>query len=135
MYPPPMGKPIAKGGDRVVGVDTHIVMIPSPGGPVPTPMPLPFNGTLQRELSATVFIANSGVALVGSVARNLPPHIPIGGSFQSPPSNEATVASGSPSLFIDNKPAARATDTATCCNDPSDQDTGHVIANGNVFAD
>lgn len=34
-----VGKPAAKQGDRVVGVDTHIVMIPSPGGPVPTPVP------------------------------------------------------------------------------------------------
>ena len=28
-----MGQPGAKMGDPVVGTDTHIVMIPSPGGP------------------------------------------------------------------------------------------------------
>lgn len=35
-----MGQPAAKMGDKVVGMDIHIVMIPSPGGPVPTPFAL-----------------------------------------------------------------------------------------------
>ena len=42
-------KPIAKEGDQVVGTDTHIVMIPSPGGPVPTPLPHPFVGQLDES--------------------------------------------------------------------------------------
>ena len=129
-----MGKPVAKGGDQVVGVDTHVIMIPSPGGPVPTPMPMPFSGKLQQDLSPTVFAANMGVAVVGSAAQNLPPHIPAGGPFQTPPVTKATIASGSDTVFADDKAVARAADPATCCNDPSDQQTGHVIAVGTVFA-
>ena len=54
-----MTKPVALEGDKVVGVDTHIVMIPSPGGPVPTPIPHPFSGTLNESLSTTVKIENT----------------------------------------------------------------------------
>ncbi len=129
-----MGQPIAKQNDQVVAVDTHIVMISSPGGPVPTPLPHPFAGPLQEQLSTTVFIDNLAVALVGSVANNLPPHIPMGGPFQKPPSNKGTISQGSSTVFVDNKAVARAGDPATCCNDPMDQDTGHVVAAGVVFA-
>ena len=38
-----MGQPAAKQGDQVMATDTHIVMIPSPGGPVPTPLPHPLS--------------------------------------------------------------------------------------------
>ena len=34
-----MSEPTAKQGDRVVGVDAHVAMIPSPGGPVPKSAP------------------------------------------------------------------------------------------------
>jgi uncharacterized Zn-binding protein involved in type VI secretion len=129
-----MGMPVAKQGDQVVGVDTHIILIPGPGAPVPTPMPLPFSGPLQDALSGSVFVENKSAAVEGSVATNTPSHIPIGGSFQSPPSNRATVSSGSASVFAEHKALARANDTAKCCNDPTDQDTGHVIAVGTVFA-
>ena len=49
--------PAAKQGDKVVGVDTHIIMIPSPGGPVPTPLPHPFAGMLDGGLSSSVKIS------------------------------------------------------------------------------
>ena len=32
-----MGQPAAKQGDRVIATDTHIILIPTPGGPVPVP--------------------------------------------------------------------------------------------------
>ncbi len=130
-----MGKPVAKSGDQVVGVDTHVVMVPSPGGPVPTPMPMPFSGALDDELSDRVFVGNMGVAVVGSVAHNQPTHIPMGGPFQKEPSNRASVTTGSEKVFVDGKALARADDSAKCCNDPTDQETGHVIALGTkVFA-
>ena|SRR5260221_7397655 len=129
-----MGDPVAKQGDQVVGLDTHIVLIPSPGGPVPTPMPFVFSGGLQDSLSASVSVDNMSAAVKGSGASNTPSHIPIGGSFQNPPSNHATISSGSGSVFADNKALARANDTAKCCNDPTDQDTGHVVAVGTVFS-
>jgi len=36
--------PAAKQFDPVMGVDIHIILIPTPGGPVPTPLPHPFIG-------------------------------------------------------------------------------------------
>ncbi len=129
-----MSKPVAKQGDRVVGIDTHVVMIPLPGGAVPTPMSFAFNGPLVDGLSPTTWIDGESVAVVGSGASNAPAHIPLAGAFQRPPSNHATVSSGSATVFVDNQPIARANDRARCCNDPADQETGHVIAGGSVFA-
>lgn len=117
-----------------MAVDTHIVLIPTPGGPVPTPLPSPFRGPLSSELSGTVFADEKAAATVGSKATNASPHVPAGGPFQSPPANEATVEMGSGTVFIDDKAAARLGDTATTCNDPSDLPIGKVIASGTVFA-
>jgi len=127
-------KPLAKQGDEVVAIDTHIVLIPSPGGPVPTPLPSPFKGQLVDGLSDTVFADEKPAATVDSKAKNTPPHIPSGGPFQTPPSDEATVRMGSGTVFIDDKAAARLGDTAMTCNDPSDAPVGQVIATGTVFA-
>ena len=128
-----MGNPAAKQGDQVVATDTHIVMIPSPGGPVPTPLPHPFSGMLDGGLSSDVNIAGLPAAVVGSTASNTPPHIPQGGPFQKPPANKATIQTGSTSVFINGKPAARSADTALTCNDPADLPVGTVIAAGTVF--
>ena len=129
-----MTKPAAKQGDRVVGVDTHIVMIPSPGGPVPTPLPSPFAGELVSDLSTDVLVANKGAAVVGSVAKNNPPHVPAGGPFQKPPANEGKIQMGSQTVLVNNKGIARLGDTAMTCNDPADAPQGSVIASGTVLA-
>jgi uncharacterized Zn-binding protein involved in type VI secretion len=128
-------QPIAKEGDQVVGVDTHIVMIPSPGGPVPTPLPSPFSGKLDAKLSTTAFIDDKAIALVGSEASNMPPHIPAGGPFQKQPANKGTVETGSSTVFIDDKAVARMGDTVKTCNDPADAPNGTIIAAGVVFTD
>ena len=65
-----------------MGVDTHIIMIPSPGGPVPTPLPHPFSGLLDGSLSSDVKIMGMPAATLNSTATNTPPHIPQGGPFQ-----------------------------------------------------
>lgn len=117
-----------------MGLDIHVVVVSSPGGPVPTPIPHPFSGIIQENVSATVFIDNRGVALVGSVANNTPPHVPAGGPFQTHPSNRGTISEGSATVFVDDKSVARDGDPATCCNDPSDKDSGHVVAAGEVYA-
>jgi len=127
-----MGQPAAKQGDRVTAVDTHIVMIPSPGGPVPTPLPHPFNGIIGGGLSANVKIMGRAAAIVGSTADNMPPHIPQGGPFQRPPSNKAQLIVGSPTVFINRKPVVRNGDTALTCNDPVDLPVGTVVAIGTV---
>ncbi|MBL8740940.1 MAG: hypothetical protein JNK04_07600 [Myxococcales bacterium] len=130
-----MPQPIAKQGDLVVGVDTHIVMIPSPGGPVPTPLPSPFNGQLDGNLSDSVFIDDKAVALVDSEASNMPKHIPAGGPFQTPPTDKGVVKTGSSTVFINDRAVARAGDTANTCNDPADAPNGVVIAVGVVMTD
>ncbi len=128
-----MSKPGAKQDDTVVGVDTHIIMMPSPAGPVPTPTPMPFNGKLVDQLSDTVMIDKKAAAVQGSKAKNLPPHVPAGGPFQKPPSNEATVQTGSTKVMFDDKPAVRAGDTALTCNDPVDAPNGTVVCGGTVI--
>jgi len=94
--------PAAKQGDQVVGVDIHIIMIPTPGGPVPTPLPHPFSGMLDSALSSSVKIMGMPAATVNSMASNMPPHIPQGGPFQKPPMNKAKIILGSPNVFIGN---------------------------------
>ena len=128
-----MGQPAAKQGDQVVGTDTHIIMIPSPGGPVPTPLPHPFTGMLDGSLSPDVMIMGMAAAVVGSSATNTPPHIPQGGPFQMPPSNRGQIIMGSATVLINGKQAARNGDTANTCNDPADMPVGSVIAVGTVL--
>jgi uncharacterized Zn-binding protein involved in type VI secretion len=128
-----MGKPAAKEGDRVIATDTHVVMIPSPGGPVATPLPHPFSGLLDGALSADVTIEGKAAAVAGSTATNTPAHVPQGGPFQSPPANRATVRTGSGTVLVNGKPAARHGDTATTCNDPADLPAGTVVAAGTVL--
>ena len=130
-----MGQPGAKQGDQVVATDTHIVMVPSPGGPVPTPLPHPFTGILSGGLSGDVKIMGMPAATVDSTADNTPPHIPTppGTAFQSPPANQGTIKVGSPTVKINGKAAARNGDVAETCNDPSNLPVGQVIAAGTVM--
>jgi uncharacterized Zn-binding protein involved in type VI secretion len=129
-----MGQPAAKQGDQVVGSDTHIIMIPAPPGPpVPTPLPHPFTGILQQGLSSDVKIQGMSAATVNSIALNMPPHIPQGGPFQKPPTNQGKIIMGSTTVFINGKMAARAGDTAMTCNDPVDAPVGKVIAVSTVL--
>ena len=130
-----MGKPAATANHSVVGVDTHIVMVPTPGGPVPTPLPHPFNGKLDGGLINTVKIGGQAAAVVGSTATNQPSHTPTppGTSFQKPPTNQGTVFMGSPTVKIGGKAAARMGDPVKTCNDPADVPFGQIIAAGTVM--
>jgi uncharacterized Zn-binding protein involved in type VI secretion len=128
-----MGLPAAKQGDRVMATDIHIIMIPTPGGPVPTPLPHPFTGMLDGSLSTDVNIEGKPAAVQGSTATNTPSHVPQGGPFQKPPANRATVQLGSTTVLINGKPAARNGDPALTCNDPADAPVGTVVATGTVL--
>jgi uncharacterized Zn-binding protein involved in type VI secretion len=129
-----MGQPAAKQGDQIVATDTHIVMVPSPGGPVPTPLPHPFTGIITGGLSRDVKIMGLPAATVDSTADNTPAHIPTppGTAFQNPPANNATIAVGSATVYINGKAAARHGDIATTCNDPVALPVGTVVAAGTV---
>ena len=130
-----MGQPAAKQGDRITAIDTHIVLVPAPGSPIPTPLPHPFIGLLNNNLSQDVNIMGLPAATVGSMADNVPPHIPTppGAAFQKPPTNKATIKLGSPTVKINGKMAARNGDMAETCNDPADLPIGTVIAVGTVM--
>ncbi|HEX6904122.1 MAG TPA: PAAR domain-containing protein [Thermoanaerobaculia bacterium] len=130
-----MGQPAAKQGDQIVATDTHIVMVPSASGAVPTPLPHPFTGLLNGKLSSDVKIMGLSAATVGSTADNSPPHLPTapGTSFQKPPANKGTIKAGSATVKINGKQAARNGDVADTCNDPSDLPAGSVVAAGTVF--
>jgi uncharacterized Zn-binding protein involved in type VI secretion len=128
-----MGQPAAKQGDKIMATDTHIIMIPSPGGPVPTPLPHPFVGIITGGTSTNVKIMGMPAATVNSTAVNTPPHIPQGGPFQKPPSNQGKIIMGSTTVFINGKPAARNGDTAMTCNDPADMPVGKVVAVSTVM--
>lgn len=130
-----MGVPAATSDSTVVAVDTHIVMVPTPGGPVPTPLPHPFQGPINGGLVNTVKIGGAPAAVVGSTAQNSPAHIPTppGTAFQKPPANMGTVLMGSATVSIGGKQAARAGDSVTTCNDPADLPAGQIVAAGTVL--
>ncbi|MGV0025319.1 PAAR domain-containing protein [Phormidesmis priestleyi] len=129
-----MGQPAAKQNDRILAIDTHIVIVPGTP-PVPTPLPHPFTGIINGNLSSNVNIMGLPAATVDSTADNTPPHIPTppGTAFQNPPTNKGTIKLGSPTVKINGKLAARNGDIAETCNDPTALPIGQVIAIGTVF--
>jgi uncharacterized Zn-binding protein involved in type VI secretion len=131
-----MGQPAATQGSTVVAVDTHIVMVPTAGGPVPTVLPHSFNGVMDGGLVPTVKIMGNPAAVVGSTATNTPAHLPSppGLSFQTPPPNRGTVQTGSATVKIGGKQAARNADTAVTCDDVAPTaPKGQIIAAGTVM--
>jgi uncharacterized Zn-binding protein involved in type VI secretion len=129
-----VGMPAAKQGDQIIATDIHIILIPAPPAPpIPTPLPHPFMGIIDGNLSPDVKIMGMPAATMGSTATNTPPHIPQGGPFQKPPTNKASIQVGSPTVMINGKMAARSGDMAMTCNDPADLPAGTVMAMGTVF--
>jgi uncharacterized Zn-binding protein involved in type VI secretion len=127
-----MGQPAAKQGDQVTALDIHLIITPPPGS-VTIPVPHPFSGILDGALSSDVKIEKRAAATVDSTATNTPPHVPIGGTFANPPKNQARVFTGSLTVKINGKAAARAGDTALTCNDPVDAPVGTVVAQSTVL--
>jgi len=125
-----MGAPAARQGDRIVALDMHMIQPPGPTSPVLVPHP--FSGIIDGTVSSDVTIGGASAATVDSTATNTPPHIPLGGTFVNRPSNKATITTGSTTVRINDKAAARAGDTARTCNDPVDLPVGSVVAVGRV---
>ncbi len=131
-----MGQPAAKQGDQVIAIDMHLVLVPAPPGPpVPTPLPHPFSGMLNGSLSSDVKVMGQPAATVGSTADNSPAHIPTppGTAFQIPPMNKGMIMSGSGTVMINHKPAARAGDTVQTCADPVPNTSGQILAVSTVL--
>jgi uncharacterized Zn-binding protein involved in type VI secretion len=126
-----MGMPAAKKGDQVVAKDMHLIQPPSTAPPVLTPHP--FTGIIDGGLSSNVNIMGMPAATLNSTATNTPTHVPIGGTFVKPPNNKGIIQTGSGTVFINSKPAARNGDIAITCNDPADLPAGKVVASGTVM--
>jgi uncharacterized Zn-binding protein involved in type VI secretion len=122
--------PAAKEGDQIVAIDTHIVILPPPAPP--QALPHPFAGKLNGGLSSNVKIMGKPAATAGSTADNSPAHVPTvpGAAFQRSPANKGTVKTGSATVTINGKAAARGGDTAETCNDPADLPAGTVTVTG-----
>ena len=134
-----MGKPAAKKGDKIVSAtpgDIHIVMVPSPGGPIPTPLPHPCKSDLKMKLAKKVNVQGKPGAMKGSKSKHMPPHIPTppGVSFQKPPKNEAEVFTASTNVNYEGRGAAMLGDTGLMCSDPTDTPVGVlVVPPGTVY--
>ncbi len=128
------GKAAVKQGDRIVATDMHLVL--PPDGSAPLSLPHPFSGPITGNVSATVFINGRSAATVGSTAVNTPPHTPAppGIAFQTPPTNTGTIVTGSRTVFINGRPAARQSDKVQTCADPVPNTNGRIVVTGsNVF--
>ena len=126
-----MGNPAAKQGDTIVASDMHQIQPPAPASPAL--IPHPFNGIIDNGLCQSVFIMGLPSATQNSTATNTPAHIPSGGTFVIPPTNMATIASGSTTVMIGGNPAARNGDTADTCDDSGVKQGGTIIASGTVM--
>jgi uncharacterized Zn-binding protein involved in type VI secretion len=127
-----MGQPAARKGDTVKGLDKHVVIVPGPP-PFPMVVQLPFEGPIVSDTVASVLIEGAPAATVGSIARNVPPHVPPPGtSFRKPPlgppSNQGSVSRGSTTVTIGGRPAARVGDRVRTCNDPFDAETSVIVS-------
>lgn len=119
-----MGSPAAKQDDRIAATDMHLIQ--PPGSSPPTMMPHQFSGQIDDNLSKDVKIDGRRAATVGSTATNKPQHIPNGGSFVNPPTNQGRITAGSARVRINGKQAARHGDTAQTCDDQNPTPHGTV---------
>ncbi|MEI6045701.1 MAG: PAAR domain-containing protein [Chloroflexota bacterium] len=130
-----MGTPAAVLGDSVMGTCLHTYQstTPSPGGPVPTPVPmtLPFQGTIIGGMVPTVLICGKPAITLGAAVVNKSIHPPVGGASipgpaVPPATNKATIIDGSPTVLIGGKPAVR----TGCKTTPECGLTGPAIVQG-----
>jgi uncharacterized Zn-binding protein involved in type VI secretion len=121
-----MPKPAAKANDTIDATDTHLL-----NG---SPMPLPFHGVIDGDLSPNVLVEEKYAAMVGTTATNTPVHVaPPGKTFDKPPSNQGVIVGGSGTVLINDRQVARDGDRAKTCNDPDDLPVGLVVATSTVI--
>ena len=134
--------------DPVMGLDTHLVAVPSPAGPIPTPVPMPFVGMVFDPAGLMVGAAigmatggGPGLVLVNGVpATNVGtgvtnkltlPHLPVPGvAFIPPPApgNDAELMFGSLNVSLGGSYGVRLGDMAISCGDPVRLPTSVVLA-------
>ena len=128
------GKQMAAQDDRVMGMDVHIMVIPSGPSTTTAPLPHPFMGKLDDGLSDDVSIGGKKAALKGSKARHDDSmHMQLPGTikFQNNPKKEGEVTGGtSPTVKINGKETAVIGSLVTTCNDIGARNNSAVIAAG-----
>ena len=138
----------AKWGDPVLGIDVHLVVIPSPPGVAPLPHPFvgvvfdPLGAALGAAMGAVfggggpVFVNGMPAGNTGTEAMNLP-HFPTppgtAAAPADPPDNEGTLLTGSKTVKFGGSSQSRELSSAISCSFPVDLPTSVVtpIAGGN----
>jgi len=132
----------AKWGDPVLGIDVHLVVIPSP--PLTAPLPHPFIGAVFDPIGAAVGAAISAVlggggpvfvngmptGNTGTEAMNIP-HFPTPPGTapapgDAPPDNEGTLLTGSKTVKFGGSSQSRELSSAISCSFPIDLPTSVV---------
>jgi len=128
------GKQIAVQGDKVMGFDTHIMVIPAGPSTATVPLPHPFIGKINDKVSDNVKIKDKGVATKGSKAKHDDSmHMQLPGTikFQNNPKKEGEVTGGTGSkVKVNGKEVAVIGSQVTTCNDVGMQNNSTIIAVG-----
>lgn len=98
---------------RIVTIDIHLVQI----GPAVTPQPSPFCGKIEASQSK---LTDSGhaVAIKGDRIVNTNPHVPVGGAFVSPPTDDGRIVNAGQSKFnVGGSPLATTGGAFERCDD------------------
>ena len=138
-----MAEPAAKKDDIVVSDGSSKVWVQPPGGPPPPPKAVKFSykGPIDDGLSSNVFVMGKSAATVGSTATNSTPPaeqdpVILQGTVLTKPDNTAAVSTGSSSVLINGKKAARSGDKGKTWDygDPPSPGKPKQIENGTVNA-
>jgi len=79
------GKPAAKQGDRIVGIDTHVLMVPSPGGPVPTRAASISATRLCRQMTQSLVVSDPAATAQEKALLSMPFGIALGDVVKAMP--------------------------------------------------
>ncbi|MET0342731.1 MAG: PAAR domain-containing protein [Polyangiales bacterium] len=107
--------------DPVLGVDSHLVLVPTPAGPVPQMVPLIFVGwlvswkMLRPANLATVKV--NGMWQVHAGSPGMGRHVPRLGPFVKEPKNEAEVLLGSATVEVQGAPMGYGPLPVLTCHD------------------
>ncbi len=109
----------AKHLDPVVGIDMHMVQPPPPAPPVM--LPVPYAGYLidpdDYGGACTIYVNGLPRARAGTPGIGCPPHIPPGGMFVKPPTNECEMYMGSSTVLFDGEVASAQGHPVLSCHD------------------
>jgi hypothetical protein len=127
-------KQIAKQNDKVMGFDTHIMVIPAGTSTANVPLPHPFIGQIKDKVSSDVKIGDKGVATKGSIAKHDDSmHMQLPGTikFQNNPKKEGEVTGGTVSkVKVNGKEVAVLGSQVTTCNDMGMQNNSTIVSIG-----